>query len=331
MSKITMAAAAASILCSAWFSGLSGPSSLSSAVDDGASFSPIKSVEVLVLDPGAFGRGMAGDGGGDVGAGLGPARDPGSVRLGLLVELEAGWHLYWDNPGDAGLAPVARWTLPPGSRAGPLVHPVPVKTSGGGIVSFEHASPVLLVCDIAPEPGRMGGGAWQLSAVLEWMACKESCLTGETAVRASFPPSEDGLRRGREAAAAFAPRFPRPLAEAGLAVGTATARRSGAGAEWLVEIALIGEAAGRAVDFYPHPLEDFVIDHAGISCADGRIALPLTPSRGSDAPPPAEVSGLVIVGGAGYELAAAVAAAGGLPGLHSNSLDKESNIHPWRE
>jgi DsbC/DsbD-like thiol-disulfide interchange protein len=329
MRKIATAAAAALILCLAWFSRLSGTSLFAHIPEDGISFSPVKSVEILVLDPGAFGPGMAGGSGAGVGEGLGPALDPGSVRLGLVVELEAGWHLYWANPGDAGLAPVIRWTLPPGSRAGPLVHPVPVKTAGGGIVSFEHESPVLLLCDIAPAPGQGGGGAWQASAVLEWMACKESCLTGETAVRASFPPSESGLRRGREVVTAFAPRFPRPLAEAGLAVGTATARRSGG--DWLIEIALSGEAAGRAVDFYPHPLEDFVIDHAGISCADGRIALPLTPSRGSGAPPPAKVSGLVIVGGAGYELAAPVAAAGRLPGLQSNSLDKESNINPWRE
>ncbi len=328
MKKIATAAAAASILCSVLSSGLPGASVFPLAPDGRASSSPVKSVEILVIDTGTPGPGHARDGGAGVGAGLGPARDPGSIRLGLVVELEPGWHLYWGNPGDAGLAPAVRWTLPPGFRAGPLRHPVPVKTAGGGIVSFEHESPVLLLCDIAPAPGHRGGGPWEAAAVLEWMACKESCVTGETAVRLAFPPDDDAGSRGRSLSEAFAARFPRPLAEAGLAVGSATARRSGG--DWLVEIALSGEAAARAVDFYPHPLEGFVIDHAGISCADGRIVLPLTPSRGSGGPPPATVRGLVIVGGAGFELAAPVAAER-LTVPEMRSVNEKPNNHPWRE
>ncbi len=57
------------------------------------------------------------------------AGNAGPVTLGFQVELEPGWHLYWVNPGDAGLAPNARWTLPEGFTAGPLRHPVPKKAA----------------------------------------------------------------------------------------------------------------------------------------------------------------------------------------------------------
>ncbi|MDG2051795.1 MAG: protein-disulfide reductase DsbD family protein, partial [Myxococcota bacterium] len=28
------------------------------------------------------------------------------VRIGVLFELQPGWHIYWQNPGDSGAAPI---------------------------------------------------------------------------------------------------------------------------------------------------------------------------------------------------------------------------------
>ena len=39
---------------------------------------------------------------------------------GLYFKLEPGWHVYWKNPGDAGLPPNIHWTLPEGVTAEPL-------------------------------------------------------------------------------------------------------------------------------------------------------------------------------------------------------------------
>lgn len=288
MRKIAAAGTFALFCMAPAFLGALPPSS-------GPDSSPVKKVELLVID--------AGD----------RTADPSiPFRMAFHIELEPGWHLYWVNPGDAGLAPFVRWTLPEGFEAGPLRHPVPEKTDDGGIISFELESPVLLLFDITPPPSLPSGGSWEASAVLEWMACKESCVIGETAARISLPADDDSLRRGRALADSLAPRFPRPMSEAGLSIASARAERSGA--DWLVEIVLSGPRAGEAVDFFPYPLEDFVIDHSGIICRDGRIVVPLTPSHGAEAHPPAAISGLVIVGGAGYEA----------------SLTNLSIINPWR-
>ena len=32
--------------------------------------------------------------------------------VGLDFQLEKGWHVYWKNPGDSGLAPSLKWTFP---------------------------------------------------------------------------------------------------------------------------------------------------------------------------------------------------------------------------
>jgi thiol:disulfide interchange protein DsbD len=238
----------------------------------------VKSVELLVLEAGG----------------------PGPIRMGFHVELEPGWHLYWKNPGDAGLAPTVRWTLPAGFAAGPLLHPVPEKSVEEGLVSYVHSGAVLLLCDVTPSPSDQAGGRWEAAAVLGWMACRESCIVGETAVRAVIPPAGDSLRKGRSLLATFGPRFPRSLSESGLRAAAGRAERSGA--TWRIEVALAGPRVGEADDFFPYPLEDYVIENADVSCRDGKIVLPVVPSHGSGSPPPKEVGGLVILGGAGYEI-----------------------------
>ena len=268
--------------------GALSPDSAQAAGSDTADKTPVKRVELFVLDPG----------GSDDPAGSA------SISMGFLIELEPDWHIYWTNPGDAGLAPSVRWTLPPGTKAGPLLHPTPRKSVEEGIVSFGHEGPVLLMCDITPAKSPRPRDEWEAAAVLEWMACRESCITGETAVKAVFPPDAAAREKGRSLLETFGPKFPRPLSEAALSAKVAGAERSGA--EWLVEVALSGPRAREAGDFFPYPLEDFVISHPRITCRDGRMVIPLTPSRGAGSPPPTFIRGLVIIGGAGYELTAPV-------------------------
>jgi thiol:disulfide interchange protein DsbD len=234
------------------------------------------------------------------------AGGPGPAKLGLHVELEAGWHLYWANPGDAGLAPTARWVLPTGFTAGPLRHPVPKKTVREGIVSLEHESPVLFLCEIAPPASGWPSGPWKAAAVLEWMACRESCVTGETAVEAVIPPDAASLAAGQALQERFASRFPRPLSGSGVTAGAA--RAGWAGSAWRVEIALSGPRAAEAAEFFAYPVEDFVIDNAGVACRDARIVCPFIPSRGPGSLPPPVLAGILVVAGVGYEISVPVAA-----------------------
>jgi DsbC/DsbD-like thiol-disulfide interchange protein len=45
-------------------------------------------------------------------------------RIGLLFELAPGWHLYWRNPGETGVAPEIALEAP-GYTVGPLAWPAP--------------------------------------------------------------------------------------------------------------------------------------------------------------------------------------------------------------
>jgi len=48
-----------------------------------------------------------------------------SMGLAVRFQLEPGWHVYWENPGESGIATAVEWTLPPGFRAGALRFPIP--------------------------------------------------------------------------------------------------------------------------------------------------------------------------------------------------------------
>src|SRR4051812_17175943 len=59
----------------------------------------------------------------------GPAAPGGEVELAIHMRPAAGWHGYWQNPGDAGLPMDVQWQLPPGFSAGALRYPVPTRLS----------------------------------------------------------------------------------------------------------------------------------------------------------------------------------------------------------
>jgi len=259
------------------------PSFARPAAANGFQENPLKRVRLVVLEAG----------------------NPGPAKVAFDVELEAGWHLYWVNPGDAGLAPDARWTLPPGFAASPLRHPVPKKFVQSGFISLGHESRVLLISEINPPPTGWPKGPWEAGAVLEWMACRESCLTGESPAKAAFPPSATALNEGRELAKAFSSRFPRPFSESGLTAGRGSAVRSGFG--WRVEAAVTGSFAAEATEFFAYPVEGFVVQNAEVAVRGGKIVCPLVPSRGSGAPPPSAVRGVLVVAGQGYEIDVPVA------------------------
>src|SRR4051794_25705450 len=50
-----------------------------------------------------------------------------TITAALRLDSEPGWHIYWRNPGDAGIATSIEWTLPPGITVGQIQWPAPEK------------------------------------------------------------------------------------------------------------------------------------------------------------------------------------------------------------
>ena len=101
-----------------------------------------------------------------------------TLRAGLVLTLEAGWHVYWVNAGDSGEPPQVKWTLPKGISAGPLQFPPPSRLPLGPLMDFGYedqvAYPVLLTA--APS---LRSGKVHLDARVNWLVCAAQCFPGK--------------------------------------------------------------------------------------------------------------------------------------------------------
>lgn len=104
------------------------------------------------------------------------------LELGLMLQHKEGWHTYWKNPGDSGLATELHWTLPDGLQAGPIQWPTPRKIAIGRLANFGYEDQVLLPVRVAIAPQfRPAPGSSDIAVHLSasWLVCKTECIPQE--------------------------------------------------------------------------------------------------------------------------------------------------------
>ena len=107
--------------------------------------------------------------------------------LAFSQKLQKGWHVYWKNPGDSGLALDLEWTLPEGYGAGEIVYPAPERIPVGPLTNFgHHGEPVFLIPVTAPATARAGDAA-EIGLVARWLICEEICVPEEGAFSIVLP------------------------------------------------------------------------------------------------------------------------------------------------
>ncbi|MET0406032.1 MAG: thioredoxin family protein [Cystobacter sp.] len=109
-----------------------------------------------------------------------------TFRVGVRFELHPGWHVYWKNPGESGLASEIIWDTP-GTTVGALQWPVPstLRTSDGFITTYGYEGDVLLAAEArAPDKAE---GALQLSAAADVLVCEINCLPAQLMLTRNVP------------------------------------------------------------------------------------------------------------------------------------------------
>ncbi len=99
-------------------------------------------------------------------------------QAGLYFKLDPGWHVYWENPGDAGEPPSIHWTLPKGITAGPLEFPAPERLPVGPLMDYGYPNDVLFPFKLHVAPGARTGPA-VLDAKVDWLVCSSVCIPGK--------------------------------------------------------------------------------------------------------------------------------------------------------
>jgi len=98
-----------------------------------------------------------------------------SFTVALRLRPDSGWHVYWSNPGDAGMPPTLTWTLPREWTAGPLRFPLPALQETPPFASFGYEEEVWYPAKVFAG-GQDAGSRVVLRVRAEWLICREECL-----------------------------------------------------------------------------------------------------------------------------------------------------------
>ncbi len=215
--------------------------------------------------------------------------------VGLHLRMAPGWHTYWRNPGDSGLATRLRWTLPAGFQAGEIQWPYPRVFSQGPVTSYGYAGEVLLSVEVTP-PASLVPGEVTLAARADWLECEQVCLPGRADLSLVLPV--------RAAASTSAPTWATAFADA-------RRRLPAPPAGWAFDVRETQEKVSLVIrpprsreplhDARFFPDEPLVIDHAAPQTLvrdKGAWRLELTPAPNARRPL-AALGGVLVIGGTG--------------------------------
>ena len=222
---------------------------------------------------------------------------PGSAfRVAIRLQVPEGWHIYWVNPGGAGLPTTLAWHVPAGVAAGATEWPYPETDDAGGEVTNIYRGSVVAFSSFSGASD--ASGRLTLTADLVWGLCKVQCVRQTRTVSVTVPVSSRASRRSAAWASAEAAAHLLPMRERG-ATFTATARGDS------VRLVLAGLKAGPApgswVTYFPlepglpsvvaqvRPVSGgtaIALPKAAAGDSAARLAGVLVPSHASGSPPP---------------------------------------------
>ncbi len=175
--------------------------------------------------------------------------------LAARFQVAPGWHIYWENPGETGLATRVEFEMPEGFVAGPVMFPGPERfESPGGIVSYGYKDEVWLSTMVST-PDALPLPEYRFGIHASWLACRESCIKQEAVLTVpvqtasadapSTAVSNPGIDRHKQS-------LPRALEE-----------RAGAQAEWKSEgasrILVLSVKGGDRLEYFPSQAEQIKI------------------------------------------------------------------------
>jgi DsbC/DsbD-like thiol-disulfide interchange protein len=104
-----------------------------------------------------------------------------TILLGLEMIPQRGWHGYWSNPGESGLAPVVKWTAHRGVHFGEVEHPAPTLMNVMGMTSYVHIGPHILLTNVRLDANLPRGAILPIVADVTWAACSDKLCVPEKA------------------------------------------------------------------------------------------------------------------------------------------------------
>ena len=226
----------------------------------------------------------------------------GAFTVGLVMTMDAGWHTYWINPGDAGLATQITWEVPDGFVPGAIRWPLPRKTlDSGDVQSYAYSGENMLLVPFTAPPSLKPGSRVTLRANVTWLECKSICVPGEATPELTLPVVSGTTAPDNERLfATYEERVPRPLGrDAGVTfaaapeTGKVVLRLTPGGSS---EFVTSGEDAP---DFYPGTFGDLLMGRTSVAAGPRNVTMTVPVTPGGEIKAPVDVRGVILYAIAG--------------------------------
>ena len=222
------------------------------------------------------------------------AATPGStIQGGLKMEINEGWHIYWTNPGEAGIPPSVQWEVPEGIEIGELEWPLPEKVESLGAISYTYSHEVVIPFKLSLASD-LAAGDYRLSGAVSWLECEKVCVPAQAKVEINLQVGPTATT-SKEAGLIdkFLKRTPKQQGQA-LALEGTWGRIVDDGEREFDLMIGSAEIPGE-VDFYPYPHDDY--DVLGpTEKVDSKTLRKAVFKYEDDAPWPSELKGIVVFG-----------------------------------
>ena len=117
-----------------------------------------------------------------------------TFEVGVLFELAPGWHLYWQNPGDAGYATDITWRVGDASMSA-VAWPAPQAfREADGVVTYGYAKEALLTAT-ATVSDSIGQGL-DIVAQVHYLACNVICSPHSVTLKKQLPVGSQAVAAG---------------------------------------------------------------------------------------------------------------------------------------
>ncbi|MBX3357509.1 MAG: hypothetical protein KF745_03685 [Phycisphaeraceae bacterium] len=115
--------------------------------------------------------------------------------LGVVIEPEDGWHVYWPGLSEAGMQVTYSIKGPEGYQTGQAQWPAPERyEETGGIINSVYHGPTVLIIPVQVPASAPPGESVAFEATVGYFACRDVCVPGETTASLSVQvgaPSAD--------------------------------------------------------------------------------------------------------------------------------------------
>ena len=96
----------------------------------------------------------------------------------VLLTPDAGWHVYWKNPGASGAPTEIEIDAPDGFIVGEPIFPRPMTFHDEEGETFGYDEPVAIFIPVTA-PETLHDGQVKFNLTTSWLACKKICVMGE--------------------------------------------------------------------------------------------------------------------------------------------------------